>query len=68
MGIFEKYLSVWVFLAIIVGQLLGIVFPEYFEEIASFEYQNINLVITILIWAMISQALRAYQKNHRVYF
>lgn len=53
MGIFEKYLSVWVFLAIIVGQLLGIVFPEYFEEIASFEYQNINLVIAILIWAMI---------------
>jgi ACR3 family arsenite transporter len=52
-GIFEKYLSVWVFLAIIVGQLLGIVFPEYFEEIASFEYQNINLVIAILIWAMI---------------
>ena len=53
MGIFEKYLSVWVFLAIIVGQLLGIVFPEYFEEIASFEYENINLVIAILIWAMI---------------
>ena len=53
MGIFEKYLSVWVLLAIIVGQLLGIVFPQYFEEIASFEYENINLVIAILIWAMI---------------
>jgi len=52
-GIFEKYLSVWVFLVIIVGQLLGIVFPQYFEEIASFEYENINLVIAILIWAMI---------------
>ena len=53
MGIFEKYLSVWVFLAIIVGQLLGIVFPQHFQQIAILEYHNINLVIAILIWAMI---------------
>jgi ACR3 family arsenite transporter len=52
-GIFEKYLSVWVFLAIIVGQLLGIVFPQHFQQIAILEYHNINLVIAILIWAMI---------------
>ena len=53
MGIFEKYLSIWVFLAIIAGQLLGMVFSENFEKIAVLEYQNINLVIAILIWAMI---------------
>ena len=53
MGIFEKYLSIWVFLAIIAGQLLGMIFSENFEKIAVLEYQNINLVIAILIWAMI---------------
>jgi len=53
MGIFEKYLSVWVFLAIVIGQSLGLVFPQQFQQIAIFEYHNINLVIAILIWAMI---------------
>ena len=53
MGIFEKYLSVWVFLSIVIGQSLGLVFPQHFQQIAVFEYQNINLVIAILIWAMI---------------
>lgn len=53
MGIFEKYLSVWVFLAIVIGQSLGLVFPQHFQQIAVLEYQNINLVIAILIWAMI---------------
>lgn len=53
MGIFEKYLSIWIFLAIVIGQLLGLVFPQQFQQIAVLEYQNINLVIAILIWAMI---------------
>ena len=53
MGIFEKYLSVWVFLAIVIGQSLGLVFPQQFQQIAILEYHNINLVIAILIWAMI---------------
>lgn len=53
MGIFEKYLSVWVFLAIVIGQSLGLVFPQHFQQIAILEYHNINLVIAILIWAMI---------------
>ena len=53
MGIFEKYLSVWVFLAIVIGQSLGLVFPQHFQQIAILEYHSINLVIAILIWAMI---------------
>ncbi len=53
MGIFEKYLSIWVFLAIVIGQSLGLVFPQQFQQIAILEYHNINLVIAILIWAMI---------------
>lgn len=53
MGIFEKYLSIWVFLAIVIGQSLGLVFPQQFQQISIFEYHNINLVIAILIWAMI---------------
>ena len=53
MGIFEKYLSIWVFLAIVIGQSLGLFFPQQFQQIAILEYHNINLVIAILIWAMI---------------
>ena len=53
MGIFERYLSVWVFLAILAGQGLGMFFPELFKSISAFEFQNINLVIAFLIWAMI---------------
>ena len=53
MEIFEKYLSLWVFLAIVIGQSLGLVFPQQFQQIAILEYHNINLVIAILIWAMI---------------
>ncbi|MDA1034079.1 MAG: ACR3 family arsenite efflux transporter [Proteobacteria bacterium] len=53
MGIFERYLTIWVLSALGIGQGLGIVFPHYFSKIATFEYEGINLVIAVLIWAMI---------------
>lgn len=53
MGLFERYLSVWVGLAIIVGILAGSFAPEAFAVIASFEYAHVNLVIAVLIWLMI---------------
>ena len=53
MGVFERYLSVWVGLAIVVGIVAGSLFPNYFSIIAQFEYAQVNFVIAVLIWLMI---------------
>lgn len=53
MGIFERYLSVWVGLAIVVGIGAGLVFPSIFATVAGIEYAHVNLVIAVLIWLMI---------------
>lgn len=53
MGLFERYLSVWVGLAIVFGVILGNLFPSVFSLLASFEFAHVNLVIAVLIWVMI---------------
>ncbi len=53
MGIFERYLSLWVGLSILAGIALGLLSPETFALIASLEYAHVNLVIAVLIWIMI---------------
>ena len=53
MGIFEKFLSIWVALSIATGTLLGYLLPGFFEFIATLEYQQVNFLIAILIWVMI---------------
>ena len=53
MGIFERYLSLWVGLCIIVGVFSGSLWPELFQAIADIEYAHVNLVVAVLIWVMI---------------
>ncbi|KKO45482.1 arsenic transporter [Arsukibacterium ikkense] len=53
MGIFERYLSLWVGLCIVGGVLLGNLLPGVFRVIAALEYGQINLVVAVLIWLMI---------------
>ena len=53
MGLFERYLSVWVALCIAAGVALGVAFPQVFESIAALEYASVNLVVAIFIWVMI---------------
>ncbi|SET58199.1 arsenite transporter, ACR3 family [Marinobacter segnicrescens] len=53
MGLFERYLSVWVALAIIVGVALGQLAPAVPEILSRFEYAQVSIPIAILIWAMI---------------
>ncbi len=53
MGVFERYLSVWVGLSILAGLLLGNLFPSIFNLIAGLEYAHVNLLIAIFIWLMI---------------
>jgi len=53
MGIFERYLSVWVAISIVAGVLLGNVLPDVFAVLAALEVARVNLVVAALIWVMI---------------
>ena len=53
MGIFERYLSVWVGLCILLGVVLGNAAPDVFTALAAFEFARVNLVVAVLIWIMI---------------
>lgn len=53
MGLFERYLSVWVGLSIIAGVVLGSYFPSVFEMVAGLEYAHVNIVVAVLIWLMV---------------
>ena len=53
MGLFERYLTVWVGLGILVGVGLGLLSPDAFQMIASLEYAQVNLVVAVFIWVMI---------------
>jgi ACR3 family arsenite transporter len=53
MGLFERYLSLWVALCIATGVTLGNLFPSMFSSIAALEYAHVNLPVAVLIWIMI---------------
>lgn len=53
MGIFERFLSLWVALAIAAGVLLGLAAPQVFQAVAGLEYARVNLVVAVLIWWMV---------------
>ena len=53
MGLFERYLSVWVTACIAAGVILGNTVPALFTAVAALEYAHVNLVVAVLIWAMI---------------
>lgn len=53
MGFFERYLTVWVALAILAGVALGQLAPAVPEALSRFEYAQVSIPVAILIWAMI---------------
>ena len=53
MGVFERFLTVWVALGIAAGVVLGLLMPSAFEWVAGMEYAQVNLVVAIFIWVMI---------------
>ena len=53
MGLFERYLSLWVALGIAAGVALGVAVPGLFQAIAGIEIAHVNLVVAVLIWVMI---------------
>ena len=52
-GFFEKYLTIWVALCMVVGVLIGKYIPDIPGFLERFDYANISIPIAILIWLMI---------------
>jgi ACR3 family arsenite transporter len=53
MNIFERYLTLWVFLCIVVGIGAGQIMPDTFQAIGRLEFAQVNLPVGLLIWVMI---------------
>lgn len=53
MGVFERYLTVWVMLCIVAGIVLGQAAPSIFHAIGSMTIAQVNLPVAVLIWLMI---------------
>jgi ACR3 family arsenite transporter len=53
MSVFERYLTVWVFLCIVVGIALGQFMPAPFQALGRMEVARVNLPVGLLIWVMI---------------
>jgi len=68
-GLFARYLTVWVFLGIVTGIALGTLFPPVFHALGGMEVAHINLPIAVLIWAMIFPMLLKidYSALHEVW-
>jgi len=53
LGVFERYLTIWVTLCIVVGILIGQFLPVIPNTLNKFEYYNVSIPTAILIWIMI---------------
>ncbi len=53
LGVFERYLTLWVALCIVAGIALGQWFPAAFHAVAALEIAKVNLPVGLLIWVMI---------------
>ncbi len=53
MNLFERYLTVWVFLCIIAGIALGHLMPGFFQLVGGAEFAKVNLPVALLIWLMV---------------
>jgi len=53
MNLFERYLTLWVFLCIVLGIALGQFFPGVFQAIGAMEVAQVNLPVGLLIWVMV---------------
>ena len=53
LGVFEKYLTLWVALGIVVGLLIGLLLPDVPAFLSRFEYAQVSIPVATLIWLMI---------------
>src|SRR3546814_12474417 len=65
MSVFERYLTLWVFLCIVLGVALGQLMPALFQTIGRWEVAQVNLSVGILIWVMIIPMLLKVRSEER---
>ncbi len=53
LGVFERYLTIWVAVCIIIGVLIGQFWPAFPETLNRYEFENVSIPVAILIWFMI---------------
>ncbi|WP_300043447.1 ACR3 family arsenite efflux transporter [uncultured Paracoccus sp.] len=53
MSLFERWLTLWVFLCIVAGIALGTMLPGLFGTLADLQFASVNLAVAVLIWAMV---------------
>lgn len=53
LGIFEKYLSIWILFCIVIGVLIGYYVPQIPEALNKAEVHQVNIPIAVFIWALI---------------
>ncbi len=53
MSVFERYLTIWVFLCIVTGIALGQWLPGPFHAIGQMEISKVNIPVGLLIWVML---------------
>ena len=57
MSVFERYLTVWVLLCIVVGIALGQFLPSVLQAVGRMEIAKVNLPVGLLIWVMVTPML-----------
>lgn len=69
LGLFARFLTLWVFICIAAGIGLGSLFPSAFHALGGIEVAQINLPVAVLIWAMIFPMLLKidYSALHEVW-
>ena len=65
LGVFERWLTLWVFLCIVAGIALGQVFPAFFQMVGGLEIARVNIAVGVLIQIYFNSAL-AYWLNRRL--
>lgn len=58
---FERYLSLWVFLCIIAGIVLGQLMGDWMRVLSTMELYQVNLPVAILVWLMIYPMMLKYR-------
>lgn len=53
LGFFERYLTLWVFLCIVAGTVLGLLVPAVAQSVGALEVAHVNIPVGLLIWVMI---------------